>query len=191
VTSSPKSPQLNGLVQTHDWQCWRMVIPPRDDQLGSPALRLMSRNIRTSLDSEILMPATISDVPRNWKLSRSNRLSTQTQPSRVFAKGDNVLVEERKGEWFSRNVKEFADIPRSLLVQDYTTNRVYRQNTKHVKKTNMTIKRKVQKTMYWKSGENGETLIKRQHNRRKLRRNKERNLIKRRTYQCLQELQEL
>jgi hypothetical protein len=40
-----------------------------------------------------------------------------------------VLVEERKGEWYSgTDVKEFADSPRSLLVQDDTSNRVYRRN---------------------------------------------------------------
>jgi hypothetical protein len=37
-------------------------------------------------------------------------------------KEDKVLVQERKEEWYSGNVKEFADNPRSLLVQDDTSN---------------------------------------------------------------------
>jgi hypothetical protein len=112
----------------------------------------MSQNTRTSLDknSEILMPPTISDVPRKleaiWKRQKFYA-DRQTQPSRVFAKGDNVLVEEQKEEWYSGTVKEFADSPRLLLVQDDTSKRVYRRNTKHVKKTNTQIERKAQKTM--------------------------------------------
>jgi hypothetical protein len=102
------------------------------------------------------MPATTSDVPRKMGALRRRQKSyadRQTQPLRVFAKGDKVLVEKRKGEWYSGTVKAFADSPRPLLVQDDTSNRIYWRNTKHVKKTNTTIKRK--KTMNWKSEENG------------------------------------
>jgi hypothetical protein len=66
-----------------------------------------------------------------------------------------LLVEKRKGEWYVGTVNVFADFPPSLLMQDDTNNRVYQQNTKHVKKTNTTIKRKAQKTMNWKTNENG------------------------------------
>jgi hypothetical protein len=84
----------------------------------------------------------------NWRLSgRKFYADQQTQPSRVFAKGDKVLVEERKGKWYSGTIKEFVGSPRSLLVQDDTSNRVNRRNIKHVKKTNTTLKRNAQKTM--------------------------------------------
>jgi hypothetical protein len=112
----------------------------------------MSLNTRTSLDktSEILMPAALSDVPRKLEALRKRQkfyADRQTQPSQVFAKGDKVLVEEREVEWNFGTVKEFSDNPRSLLVQHDTTNRVYRRNTKPVKKTNTTVKRKAQKHM--------------------------------------------
>jgi hypothetical protein len=91
------------------------------------------------------MPATLSDVPRKLEAFRKRQkfyADRQTQPSQVFAKGDKVLVEEREVEWYSGTVKEFADNPRSLLGQHDKTNRVNQRNTKHVKKTNTTIKRK-------------------------------------------------
>jgi hypothetical protein len=100
----------------------------------------------------------INDVPRKLEALRKLQkfyADRKTQPSRVFAKGDKVLVEKRKGEWYAGTVNVFADFPRSLLMQDDTNNRVYQQNTKHVKKTNTTIKRKAQKTMNWKTDENG------------------------------------
>jgi hypothetical protein len=109
----------------------------------------MSRKTRTS---------SISDVPRKLEALRKRQklyADRQTQPSRVFAKGDNVLVEERKGKLYYGTIKEFTGSLRSLLVQDDTSNRVYRRNTKYVKKTNTAIKRKAQKTMNWKSEENG------------------------------------
>jgi hypothetical protein len=121
----------------------------------------MSRNTRTSLEnnSEILMPVTISGVPHeNWRLTGSDRNSTQTDRLNrhgFLQSGDKVLVRERKREWHSGTVKMFADSPRSLLVQDDTSNRVYRRNTKHVKKTNTMNKRKAQKTMNWKKEQNG------------------------------------
>jgi hypothetical protein len=64
---------------------------PRDDQLEPPAQRLMSRNTRTSLDnhSEILMLATISDVPRKLEALRKRQkfyADQQTQSSRGFCK---------------------------------------------------------------------------------------------------------
>jgi hypothetical protein len=83
----------------------------------------MSRNTRTSLDnnSEVLTPSIINDVPRKLEALRKLQkfyADRKTQPSRVFAKGDKVLVEKRKGEWYAGNVIVFADFPRSLLVQD-------------------------------------------------------------------------
>jgi hypothetical protein len=76
---------------------------PRDDQLGSPAQRLKSRNSRTSLDnnSEISMPATISNVPRKLEALRKRQKfyadrHRQTQSSRGFAKGDKLLVKSGK-----------------------------------------------------------------------------------------------
>jgi hypothetical protein len=75
------------------------------------------------------MPATINEVPRKLEALRKRQKSTQTTRLNRFCKGDKMLVEERKGEWYSGTVKECADSPRSLLVQDDTSNRVYRRNT--------------------------------------------------------------
>jgi hypothetical protein len=94
------------------------------------------------------MPATLSAVPRKLEAFRKlQKFYADRQTQQIFAKRDKVLVEEREVEWYSGTVKEFADNPRSLLVQDDTTNRVYRRNTKHVKKTNTTNKRKAKKHM--------------------------------------------
>jgi hypothetical protein len=87
----------------------------------------MSLITRTPLDnnSEILMPASISDVPQKLEALRKRQkfyADGQTQPSRVFANRNKVLVEERKGEWYSGVLKEIADSLRSELVQDDTSN---------------------------------------------------------------------
>jgi hypothetical protein len=66
------------------------MLVQRDDQLGSPAQRLMGRNTRTSLDnnSEILMPATISDVPRKLEaLRKRQNIYADQQTQRLSASG--------------------------------------------------------------------------------------------------------
>jgi hypothetical protein len=62
------------------------------------------------------MSATISYVPRKLEALRKLQkfyANRQTQRSRVFGKGHKVLVEKRKGEWYSGTVKEFADSPQN------------------------------------------------------------------------------
>jgi hypothetical protein len=96
VTSSPKYPLSNGLAKRAvqivkeilkkckiDGSDTLLAIlaqrnTPRDDQLGSPAQRLMSRNTRTSLDNnlEILMPATISEAGGSQKATEILRRLT-------------------------------------------------------------------------------------------------------------------
>jgi hypothetical protein len=65
------------------------------------------KNFKYDNNSELLMPATIKDVPRKLEAFRKRATeilkfyaNQQTQPSRVFANGDKVLVEEWKEKWY-------------------------------------------------------------------------------------------
>jgi hypothetical protein len=72
--------------------------------------RLMSRNTRTSLDnnSKQLMPATINDVPRKLEALKKRkkilRIPTDSTGTGL-CKGNIVLVEKWKGEWYLGTVR--------------------------------------------------------------------------------------
>lgn len=160
-TSSPRYPKSNGLaerfVQTaksmlkkcfKDGSDEKLALlnyrnTPRNDKIGSPNQRLMSRTTRSILPATVeqLKPKIVSGVEqqlidiRNQQKLYHDRGAKEAPQIQV---GDKVRVQRGKRDWIGATVVQNTDKPRSLIVQTQNGKK-YRRNTIHLYPTKAEI----------------------------------------------------
>jgi hypothetical protein len=159
VSSSPEYPRGHGLIERHiqtikkcmykceksgqdfDLALLSLRSTPLDSHLPSPAELLNGRKFRTTLPSMNQNASTTDTQVREHFESRQamskgyydqhtrqkDELS-QNQPVRVYNKDSRT--------WDPATITEFADTPRSYIVQRGAGGRPLRRNRQHVKPTN-------------------------------------------------------
>lgn len=160
-TSSPNHPRGNGLaergVQTAKGVLRRCTMDnsdiqlallnlrntPRNDQIGSPNQRLMSRMTRTNLptSNENLKPKIVENVSEELKKLREKQKFYSDRTSRVtkdVEKGDKIRVQFGHRNWLSGQVTENTENPRSVIIQT-DSGKTFRRNTSQLHKTKATI----------------------------------------------------
>lgn len=155
TTSSPEYPQANGLAERAVRSAKHLMEKskrdgsdvfqnllnlrnvPRDQTLGSPAERLMSRQTRTSLpiSKSILVPASKNNVAVMNQISKKRRCQKtyydkSSRTLRPLLQGEVVRLATTKGHDRIGLVKQLCDEPRSYLVE--VGGREYRRNRKHI-----------------------------------------------------------
>jgi len=152
TTSSPEYPQANGLAERAVLSAKNLMEKskrdvfqnllnlrniPRNETLGSPAERLMSRQTRTTLpiSKSILVPALKDNVAVKTQLSKKRHCQKtyydkSSRALRPLIKGEIVRLATSKGHDRIGLVKQLCDEPRSYLVE--TEGKEYRRNRKHI-----------------------------------------------------------
>ena len=153
VTSSPQYPQSNGLAESavkrskqllekterEQSDLYRNLLnvrnTPTTPSLGSPAQRLMSRRLRTTIpvSEQLLKPEVTTNVSENiQKRRQQSKLSYDktAQPLKALLPGQPVRLQTTKGfDHLGTVVKSTSD-PRSYIVNVHGTN--YRRNRRHI-----------------------------------------------------------
>ena len=155
VTSSPYFPQSNGLVENSVKRAKNLLDKckkdgsdpllgllnlrnvPRDQILGSPAQRLMSRRTRCVLPvaKKLLTPKTLNsrDVSSRLKLKRQQQkyyYDQHAKPLPPLSPQQVVRLQTNKGYQKLGVVKQPAAQPRSYIVQ--AEGKEYRRNRRHL-----------------------------------------------------------
>jgi transposase InsO family protein len=112
---------------------------PRDNNLGSPAQRLLSRKTRTLVtqSQSLLKPKVINNVQKNLKKVRDEKkryYDKQSHNLKPLKQGDTVRIQTTKGYNKLGVVKQQANAPRSYIVE--TNGRKLRRNRKYLLKVN-------------------------------------------------------
>ena len=111
---------------------------PREQNLGSPAQRLHSRSLRSTLPVTTLMlkPKIVESVPSNLRkirLSKKYYYDRQSKNLPSLKKGDIVRIRTEKGHRKLALVKKAADAPRSYIVN--SEGKLYRRNRRDLLST--------------------------------------------------------
>ncbi|RXN21973.1 Transposon Ty3-G Gag-Pol poly [Labeo rohita] len=155
ITSSPEYPQANGLAERAVQSAKQLMEKskrdgsdvfqnllnirniPRDQTLGSPAERLMSRQTRTTLpiSKSALVPASKNNISVKEQLSKKRQCQKtyydkSSKALRPLLQGEVVRLATSKGHDRIGLVKKLCDEPRSYLVQ--SEGKEYRRNRKHI-----------------------------------------------------------
>lgn len=155
ITSSPEYPQANGLAERAVRNAKQLMEKskrdgsdvfqnllnirniPRDQTLGSPAERLMSRQTRTTLpiSKSVLVPASKNNTTVKDQLSKKRQCQKtyydkSSKALRPLLQGEVVRLATSKGHDRIGLVKQLCDEPRSYLVQ--SEGKEYRRNRKHI-----------------------------------------------------------
>ena len=155
VTSSPEFPQCNGLAERAVQSAKQLMEKskrdgtdvflnllnlrniPRDAQLGSPAQRLMSRQIRTTIpvSKKLLQPAPLNtqEVAAQLKKKRlAQKLSydKSSRPLRPLLEGEVVRMQTPRGYDRMGTVGKICEEPRSYVIQ--SGGKEYRRNRRHL-----------------------------------------------------------
>lgn len=110
---------------------------PRDKTLGSPAERLMSRQIRSTLpvNNKLLAPAPKNTEQVNAQLQKKRLIQKQyydasSHPLQPLAEGQVIRMQTAKGHDRLGIVKEVCREPRSYII--HSDGGVYRRNRRHI-----------------------------------------------------------
>ena len=159
ITSSPLYPQSNGLaekaVQTvkktikkcqaagEDWYLALLDVnnTPRDDEMGSPAQRLMGRRTRTRMPTtEALLkpvtidPNTVHEHHGNYRQTQKTYYDRGARERSQLESSDAVRILTPRG-WQPAQYLRQAETPRSVVVRAGEQGREYRRNRSHVQRT--------------------------------------------------------
>lgn len=159
-TSSPKFPQANGLaerfVQTAKNMLYKCLMDksdinlallnyrntPRNENLGSPAQRLMNRRLRSSFPThdKRLEPRVVKNVGNQLKEIRDRQKMYFDKSTKAAPKvnvGDDVRLKLGHRNWTGARIISSTDKPRSVLVE--TDGKIYRRNTSFIRPTKAII----------------------------------------------------
>lgn len=159
ATSSPKYPKSNGLAErfvqtaknmlrkcTMDKTDFKLALlnyrnTPRNEVLGSPNQRLMSRTTRSTMPVSVqhLKPQVIENVSAELKCLRKKQKlyhDRNTRPARELAVGDNVRLQQSPRNWTNATVTQTTNQPRSFIVRTDNNGKEYRRNTSQLHVTN-------------------------------------------------------
>lgn len=108
---------------------------PRENALGSPAKRLMSRNTRTLIPQSVKArkPECIENVPiklKTLRLQKKQYYDKHTRKLNTLKSGDIVRMQTKKGYKQLAVVKKAENQPRSYLVA--SKGKLYRRNRRHL-----------------------------------------------------------
>ena len=113
---------------------------PINDQLGSPAQRLMGRRTRTLLltSNKLLVPKIIKPkIVQSQLKQQQNRqkhyYDQHTKQLPELNKGDRVKIQGSDGKWRSATITKVTNTPRSYIVTTPEGN-TYRRNRRHINK---------------------------------------------------------
>lgn len=157
ITSSPKYPQSNGLaerfVQTAKNMLRKCAIDnsdiklallnyrntPRNEALGSPSQRLMSRTTRSliPIHEQKLQPEIVRNVEKQLQLLRGKQkeyFDRNTSPAHPLEIGDKVRLQQSARKWTGATVSKTTNEPRSFIIKT-DDGRVFRRNTSQLHKT--------------------------------------------------------
>ena len=159
VTSSPRYAQSNGLAEravqsaktllerskrdnSHMYLCLLLIRnTPRDNNLKSPAKRLLSRKTKIPLPTTdaSLKPQILPNVPsalEKVRLQKKNYYDESARPLAQLQPGDTVRIREDK---FTKSgvITSEADTSRSYMVQ--TGSGTYRRNRKHLRPSHLPV----------------------------------------------------
>lgn len=155
-TSSPHYPQSNGraekAVQTvkslmrkadEDNKDIYLAIlelrnTPINDQLGSPAQRLMGRRTKTLLPTsnqlliqKTMKPATVQSQLKQQQNRQKQYYDQHTKQLPELNKGDKVKIQGNEGKWRSATITKVTNTPRSYVVTT-PEGSTYRRNRRHI-----------------------------------------------------------
>ncbi|KAJ7996684.1 hypothetical protein DPEC_G00239580 [Dallia pectoralis] len=110
---------------------------PRDQALGSPAERLMSRQTRSTLpvSTRLLEPAPkntqlVNAQLKNKRLIQKRYYDESSRPLLPLAEGQVVRMQTIKGHDHMGTVKEVCEEPRSYIIE--SNGGTYRRNRRHI-----------------------------------------------------------
>ena len=111
---------------------------PRENNLGSPAERLQSRKLRSTLPTTkaTLKPKIVEKVAENLQQVRDTKRAYYNKTAKdlpELKKGDIVRIRDGKGHSKIATVKEKAKFPRSYIVQHQE--KTYRRNRRDLLQT--------------------------------------------------------
>lgn len=118
---------------------------PRDDTLGSPSERLMSRKTRSPIptDEQQLKPHIVDSVFEQLSALRAKQKAYHdrgAKPARQIQVGDDVRLQQGAHDWIGATVKGASEKPRSFIVET-ADGRTFRRNTSHLHATRAKLER--------------------------------------------------
>lgn len=161
VTSSPKYPRSNGLAErfvqtaknmlkkcTNDNTDIKLALlnyrnTPRNDALGSPNQRLMSRTTRSLLptNTKQLRPQAVEGVSEMLRKAREQQkqyYDRNTRAATPLQVGEQVRLQQDHRNWTGAQVVSRSNVPRSYTVRT-DDGRTYRRNSSQLRSTRATI----------------------------------------------------
>lgn len=162
-TSSPRYPQSNGLAEryvqtakqllrkcTRDKSDIKLALltcrnTPRNEALGSPNQRLMSRTTRSRIPvtEEQLKPRIVNNVDQQLAALRELQKyyhDRNARPSKQLDVGDQVRLQQGNRDWTGATVTSKTNAPRSYILRT-DAGQIFRRNSKHLHATQAKIER--------------------------------------------------